>query len=268
MDTNLNGRTALVTGASQGIGEAIGRALHAEGAKVAFLARSEAKLAAITDGLGERALAVGADVTDEGSLAQALATIEATFGPVDILVNNAGGLRSSTGELFRSFEEIPDTDWLETWEFNVLSVVRVTRALAPGMAERGWGRIVNISSESGIQPDAVALEYASAKSALNILTKGISKTYAGRGVLANVVSPAYVDTPILRDLLAQQDGAAKLSPDELAAHFQQALRPNIAVGRPGNPVDVAAAVVFLASDQASFITGTNLRVDGGSVMAI
>ncbi|TIV62943.1 MAG: SDR family oxidoreductase, partial [Mesorhizobium sp.] len=180
----------------------------------------------------------------------------------------AGGLRSSTGELFRPFEEIPDADWLETWEFNVLSVVRVTRALAPAMAERGWGRIINISSESGIQPDAVALEYASAKSALNILTKGISKTYASRGVVVNVVSPAYVDTPILRDLLAQQDGAENLSPDELAAHFQPALRPNIAVGRPGNPEDVAAAVVFLASERASFITGTNLRVDGGSVMAI
>jgi 3-oxoacyl-[acyl-carrier protein] reductase len=268
MDTQLTGRTALVTGASQGIGEAIARALHAEGAKVALLARNQEKLVSIADALGERALAVGGDVTNEESLAQALATIEAKLGPVDIVVNNAGGLRSSTGGLFRPFEEVPDVDWLETWEFNVLSVVRITRALAPAMAERGWGRIINISSESGIQPDAVAIEYASAKSALNILTKGLSKTYASRGVLANVVSPAYVDTPIVRDLLAQQEGAELLSGDKLAAHFLPVLRPNIAVGRPGRPEDVAAAVVFLASAQASFITGTNLRVDGGSVMAI
>jgi len=268
MDTQLTGRTALVTGASQGIGEAIARALHAEGAKVALLARSDKKLATIADDLGDGAFAIGGDVTDDESLGRSLATIEAKLGPIDIVVNNAGGLRSSTGGLFRPFEDVPDADWLETWEFNVLSVVRVVRALAPAMAERGWGRIINISSESGIQPDAVAIEYASAKSALNILTKGIAKTYANRGVLANVVSPAYVDTPIVRDLLAQQEGAERLSRDELAAHFLPFLRPNIGVGRPGRTQDVAAAVVFLASEQASFITGTNLRVDGGSVMAI
>lgn len=268
MDTKLGGRTALVTGASQGIGEAIARALHAEGAKVALMARSEDKLAAVAEGLGDRALAIAGDVTNAESLASGLANIEQAFGPIDIAVNNAGGFRSSTGGLFRPFEEVPDVDWLDTWKFNVLSVVRVARALAPAMAERGWGRIINISSESGIQPDAVAVEYASAKGALNILTKGLSRAYASRGVLVNVVSPAYVDTPIVRDLLAQQNGAEHLSRDELAAHFLPVLRPNIAVGRPGNPVDVAAAVVFLASDQASFITGTNLRVDGGSVMAI
>lgn len=268
MDTQLEGRIALITGASQGIGEAIARALHAEGAKVALLARDEGKLAKIAEDLGDRAFAISGDVTSADSLAQAIAAVESALGPIDIAVNNAGGLRSSTGGLFRPFEEVPDADWLETWEFNVLSVVRVVRAVAPKMAARGWGRIINISSESGIQPDAVAIEYASAKSALNILTKGLAKTYADRGVLVNAVSPAYVDTPILRDLLAQQDGAEGLSPDELAAHFMPTFRPNIGVGRPGKPEDVAAAVVFLASEQAGFITGTNLRVDGGSVMAI
>jgi len=268
MDTQLNGRVALVTGASQGIGEAIGRALHAEGAKVALLARDKDKLVKVADDLGEGAFAVSGDVTNIESLGSAIAAIESTLGPIDIVVNNAGGLRSSTGGLFRPFDEVPDADWLETWEFNVLSVVRVARALAPGMAERGWGRIINISSESGIQPEAVAIEYASAKGALNIVTKGLAKTYADRGVLVNVVSPAYVDTPILRDLLAQQEGAEGVSRDELAAHFLPIFRPTIGVGRPCKPEDVAAAVVFLASEKAGFITGTNVRVDGGSVMAI
>ena len=268
MDMNLNGRVALVTGASQGIGEAIARALHHEGAKVALLARDEGKLAKVVQGLGHGALAVSGDVMNAQSLVDAIDTVEAKLGPIDIVVNNAGGVRSSTGELFRAFESVPDSDWQETWEFNVLSVVRIARTLAPRMAARGWGRIINISSESGVQPDPIAIEYAAAKGALNVLTKGLAKAYADKGVLVNVVSPAYVDTPVLRDLLSQQEGAEDLPPDELAAHFLMAFRPNIGVGRPCKPEDVAAAVVFLASEAAGFITGTNLRVDGGSVTTL
>jgi len=268
MDTQLNGRVALVTGASQGIGEAIARALHREGARVALLARDAEKLDRVADDLGDGAVSVSGDVTDPDSLTAAIRAVEARLGPIDVAVNNAGGLRSTTGGLFRPFEEVPDSDWLATWEFNVLSVVRVARALAPAMAERGWGRIINISSESGVQPDPIAIEYASAKGALNILTKGLAKAYADRGVLVNVVSPAYVDTPILRDLLAQQEGADGVARDDLAAYYLQAFRPNIGVGRPCRPEVVAAAVVFLASHGAAFVTGTNLRVDGGSVTTI
>jgi len=268
MDTQIKGRVALVTGASQGIGEAIARGLHREGAKVALLARNRDRLDRIVDDLGEGALAVIGDVMDGDSLAVAIRTAEAALGPIDIVVNNAGGIQSSTSGLFRAFEDVPDADWRATWEFNVLSVVRIARALAPQMADRGWGRIINISSESGVQPDPIAIEYGSAKGALNTLTKGLAKAYADKGVLVNVVSPAYVDTPILRDILAQQDGAEALSPDELASHFLTYFRPNIGVGRPCRPEDVAAAVVFLASERASFITGANLRVDGGSVTTL
>lgn len=268
MDTHLKGRVALVTGASQGIGEAIARALHGEGVKVALLARDKNKLAKVAGALGDGALTVSSDVMSAQSLADAIDTVEAQLGPIDIVVNNAGGLRSSTGELFRPFEDVSDADWLTTFEFNVLSVVRMARILAPRMAERGWGRIINISSESGIQPDPLAIEYGAAKGALNILTKGLAKAYAAKGVLVNVVSPAYVDTPILRDVLAQQEGAEGLSRDDLAAHFLTAFRPNIGLGRPCKPEDVAAAVVFLASEGAAFITGTNVRVDGGSVTTI
>jgi NAD(P)-dependent dehydrogenase (short-subunit alcohol dehydrogenase family) len=177
-------------------------------------------------------------------------------------------LHSSTGDLFRGFEQVPDEDWLGTWELNVLSAVRASRLLAPGMAKRGWGRIINISSESGSQPDAVAIEYASAKGALNLFSKGLSKAYADRGVLVNVVSPAYVDTPILRDILSQEIGAAKVLREDLAQHYLAAFRPNISIGRPCTPEDVAAAVLFLASDAAGFVTGIELRVDGGSVSTL
>ena len=155
-----------------------------------------------------------------------------------------------------------------TFALNVMSAVRVSRAVAPKMAERGWGRIINISSESGVQPDPIAVEYAAAKGALNAMTKALSKAYGGRGVLVNVVSPAFIDTPIVRSVLSQMPGGDKLAPDQLAQAYLGGFRPNIVVGRPGRSEEVAAAVVFLASEAASFITGSNLRVDGGSVATL
>ena len=136
------------------------------------------------------------------------------------------------------------------------------------MAERGWGRIIDISSESGVQPDPVAVEYAAAKGALNAFTKALSKAYGSRGVLVNTVSPAFIDTPIVRSVLSQLPHAGTLNPDELTQHFIDSFRPNIVLGRAGTFEEVAAAVALLASDASSFITGINLRVDGGSVAAV
>ncbi len=264
----LTGKVAVVTGASQGIGEAIARGLHREGAKVALVARTQAKLDGIARELGDRAFAVAADVLDAASLSAAIKAAEEQLGPIDIAVNNAGGIITSDGELFRPFEAVSDEDWIGTFELNVMSAVRVSRALAPKMAERGWGRIINISSESGVQPDPVAVEYAAAKGALNAMSKALSKAYGGRGVLVNVVSPAYIDTPIVRSVLSQMPGGDALAPDQMFQQFLGQFRPNIVVGRAGRSEEVAAAVVFLASDAASFITGTNLRVDGGSVATV
>ncbi len=264
----LTGKVAVVTGASQGIGEAIARGLHQEGAKVALLARTQAKLDDIVRELGDGAFAVAADVLDAASLSAALEAAAKQLGPIDIAVNNAGGIITSGGELFRPFEAVSDEDWIGTFELNVLSAVRVSRALAPKMAGRGWGRIINISSESGVQPDPVAVEYAAAKGALNAMTKALSKAYGSQGVLVNVVSPAYIDTPIVRSVLSQMPGGDIHAPDQLAQQFLGQFRPNIVVGRAGHSEEVAAAVVFLASDAASFITGTNLRVDGGSVATL
>lgn len=264
----LTGKVAVVTGASQGIGEAIARGLHREGAKVALVARTQAKLDQIVRELGDRALAVAADVLDAASLSAAIKAAEEQLGPIDIAVNNAGGIITSDGELFRPFEAVSDEDWFGTFDLNVMSAVRVSRALAPKMADRGWGRIINVSSESGVQPNPVAVEYAAAKGALNAMTKALSKAYGSRGVLVNVVSPAYIDTPIVRSVLSQMPGADNLAPDQLTQQYLAQFRPNIVVGHAGRPEDVAATVVFLASDEASFITGTNLRVDGGSVATV
>lgn len=267
MNISLAGRVAFVTGASQGIGAGIARALHAQGAKVVLAARGREKLDELASELGEGTFPVLCDVRDGASVTAAVKEGAAEMGPIDIVVNNAGGI-ATDGDVFRPFANVSDEDWLGTYELNVVSAVRVARAVLPGMIARRWGRIINISSESGEQPDPIAIEYAAAKGALNTFTKALSKAYGEYGVLVNTVSPAYVDTPILRALLAQQEGAGKIAPESLSAHFLAAFRPGIVVGRPGRTADVGAVVAFLASEAASFITGANWRVDGGSVASI
>jgi 3-oxoacyl-[acyl-carrier protein] reductase len=267
MDLGLAGKVAFVTGASQGIGEGIARALHAQGAKVALIARGREKLGRLASALGDGAFPVSCDVTDDASVTSAVKTVTAEVGPIDIAVNNAAGI-ATDGEAFRPFANVSSADWLETYNMTVVSAVRVARAVLPGMTERRWGRIINISSESGEQPDPMGIEYAAAKGALNTFGKALSKAYGAYGVLVNTVSPAYVDTPILRTLLSQQEGGDKIPPETLAAHFLAGFRPGIVVGRPGQPADIGAVVAFLASEAASFVTGANWRVDGGSVGSI
>jgi NAD(P)-dependent dehydrogenase (short-subunit alcohol dehydrogenase family) len=136
------------------------------------------------------------------------------------------------------------------------------------MQRQQWGRIVNISSESGTQPDAFMPQYNASKSALNSLTKSLSKAYAKDGILVNTVSPAFIMTPLVGEFMEQRAQAAGTSRAQAEAEFLAQNRPHIELKRPGRSEEVASAVVFLASEQASFITGTNLRVDGGSVASI
>ena len=139
---------------------------------------------------------VSADVMKAKELTTALEAAHNQFGPVDIAVNDAGGIINSDGNIFRPFEQVSDEDWLATFELNVLSAVRISRAIAPRMAERGWGRIINISSENGVQPDPVEVEYAAAKGALNAFTKALSKAYGSRGVLVNTTPPRSSTHPL------------------------------------------------------------------------
>jgi NAD(P)-dependent dehydrogenase (short-subunit alcohol dehydrogenase family) len=185
------------------------------------------------------------------------------FGSVHVLVNNAGGVGA-----FAPFDQLTDDDWLQILNFNVMSAVRAVRAVLPYMQKQKWGRIVNISSESGTQPDAFMPHYNASKAALNNLTKSLSKAYAQDGILVNTVSPAFIMTPLVSDMLGKMAREQQLSPEDLTKQFLAINRPHIELKRPGESEEVAAAVVFLASEQASFITGTNLRVDGGSVASI
>jgi 3-oxoacyl-[acyl-carrier protein] reductase len=185
------------------------------------------------------------------------------FGTVHILVNNAGGVGR-----FGSFDDLTDDEWMGAFSLNVLSAVRATRAALPYMQKQKWGRIINISSESGVQPDPVMPHYNASKSALNSLTKSLSKAYGKDGILVNTVSPAFIRTPLLDGMLAEQARTRGITIDEAEKALLREFRPNILLGRAGRPDETAGICVFLASEQASFITGSNYRVDGGSVASL
>ena len=266
MKLGLKEKVVLVTGASKGIGKAIAVAFAAEGSRVVLNARNQQELEQAVQEIrqsGGYALALAADVMSASEVQRLAQQTVERFGTVHVLVNNAGG----AGGL-ASFEELSDEDWINVFNLNVLSTVRVTRALLPFMKQQKWGRIINIASESGIQPDPFMPHYNAAKAAVINLTKSLSKAYASDGILVNTVSPAFIKTPLVEQLLAAQAQEQGVTPQMAEQAFLRQNRPHIELGRPGTPEEVASAVVFLASEAASFITGANLRVDGGSVASV
>lgn len=266
MDLGLKGKVALVTGSSVGIGRSIALALGREGCQVVINGRHAKELdatAAELRGAHAAVHAVVADVIEPEGAQRAVDETVGRFGAIHILVNNVGGIGR-----FASFAELSDDEWLDVFGRNVLSAVRTTRAALPHMQKQKWGRIINISSESGIQPDALMPHYNASKSALNSLTKSLSKAYGKDGILVNTVSPALIRTPAVEEMFARDAQAKGITVDESEKAFLREFRPNILLGRAGRSEEVAGIVVFLASEQASFITGSNYRVDGGSVASL
>ena len=267
MELGLRNRVVLVTAASQGIGRAIAEAFAAEGSKVAITARRAEELQQTAREIGAatkaEVIAITADASSAEDNIRMVDEVVKRFGTIHVLVNNAGGAGA-----FAAFHDLTDADWLDVFNLNVMSAVRATRAALPHMQKQKWGRIINISSESGTQPDGFMPHYNASKAALNNLTKSLSKAYATEGILVNTVSPAFIMTPLLSSLLQKTADEQGISLDEATAGFLAKNRPHIELKRAGESAEVASAVVFLASEQASFITGTNLRVDGGSVASI
>lgn len=256
----LAGRTALVTGASSGIGATIAAALAAEGCRVIVHGRRAAPADVHVQAIraaGGRADAVHGNLGDAGETADMLAAALAR-GPVDILVANAGPFGEHT------FDEATDEDWHRAFESNVLSVVRCARGVVPAMRERGWGRIITVSTRGATTPLAHMVEYSAAKAAVVNLTGSLATHLAGSGVTANTVSPGVILTPSMREMFQRRaddlDDArpwAELEADLVAGY---AANPS---GRLGRPEDLADAVVFLASPRAGYVNGATLRVDGG-----
>lgn len=267
MELGLKNKIVLVTGASKGIGRAIAAAFATEGSKVAISARGEKELQRaareIADNTGAQVLGIAADMSKADDTSRIVSEVVRQFGTIHVLVNNAGGVGA-----FAPFQDLTDNDWLEILNLNLMSAVRATRAVVPYMQRQRWGRIINISSESGSQPDAFMPHYNASKAAMNNLTKSLSKAFALDGILVNTVSPAFIMTPLVADMLQKMAKEQGKTAEEVAAQFLAQNRPHIELKRPGESEEVASAVVFLASERASFITGTNLRVDGGSVASV
>ena len=264
MDLNLSGRLALVTGADSGIGLATARLLVEEGAKVLMsdldVERLEAAMAGIVSEVRVASLhARAADLTDAADVQRLLDTAD-ELGGADVLAHLAGS-RGAAGE----FLQIDDRGWRETLDIDLMGAVRVCRAYIPGMLERGYGRIVLTASENAVQPYGEEPPYDAAKAAIVNLGKSLSKAYGSRGVHVNVVSPAFIETPMTDEMIARRARETGSGVDEAVASFLEEERPGITAGRRGRPEEVANVIAFLCSDRASFVDGANWRVDSGSV---
>ena len=260
MDLGLNGRVAIVSGASQGIGLATARLLAAEGAALVLCARNGDRLTAAAAELerdGTRVIPVPGDVLDPG-LPGRLARAATELGRVDILINNAGGESGRLG-----FEKLTDDDWEAAYRLNVVAPARLIRAVLPQMRQRSWGRIVNVASYTARVPEPFCLPYAAAKAALVNLTRGLARTAAGDGVLVNSVLPGLTATDGVAEGFAGAVAATGRTQDDLLAAMLR--RAPIDMGRMGDPAEVAALIAFLASEQASWITGGAYVIDGGTV---
>ncbi len=257
---DLSGRTAVVTGASKGIGRAIALELAGGGADVVVNARGEVELAAIAEEIRARGRAVepvAADVSTPAGVARVLERARERFGRVDVLVNNAG--KGSPKRML----DLSDEDWQASFDLNLMSAVRLSLGCVPMMRALGGGRIINIASRVGRQPDPYFAPYAAAKAALINFTKNLANAFSKDGILSNCIVPGLVRTEAVEEAARRSAEATGKTIDEVFAATLQK-RP-IPAGRMGEPADVAGLVVFLASSRASWITGATFTVDGGIV---
>lgn len=242
---DLTGMTALVTGASGGIGGAIATALHAQGAKVALSGTRLAPLEALAGKLGDRTHIVAANLSDRADVDRLFTDAEAALGQVDILINNAGITRDGL------FMRMKDEDWDQVIEVNLTSGFRLARAAIKGMMKRRFGRVIGITSIVGVTGNPGQGNYAAAKAGMIGMTKALAAEVAGRGITANCVAPGFIETAMTDALNDKQKEGT------LAA---------VPMGRLGTADEIAAACVYLASREAAYVTGQTLHVNGGMAM--
>ncbi|ACS85386.1 3-oxoacyl-ACP reductase FabG [Musicola paradisiaca] len=242
---SFKGKIALVTGASRGIGRAIAETLVARGATVIGTATSEKGAAEISSWLGEKGKGYMLNVTDVTSIEQVLSAIQKEFGDIDILVNNAGITRDNL--LIR----MKDEEWKEVLETNLSSVFRLSKAVLRAMMKKRFGRIITVGSVIGTRGNAGQANYAAAKAGLVGFSKSLAYEVASRGITVNVVAPGFIETDMTRALTDEQ---------------RAGILADVPANRLGDAKEIASAVAFLASDEAGYITGETLHVNGGMYM--
>ena len=269
MDLGLKGRACAVTGASRGIGRETARLLCAEGASVLLVARSADALAEAAEECGRagaqahgRAAPLALDVTDADAGDRILAEATERFERLDVLVNNAGSAR------WRDLDQVPDEDWLQAWEINVMAPLRAMRAAVPAMAERGWGRMVNVCSSAGKRPSASMPEYSVTKAAELSLSRLFADRHAAQGVLVNAICPGPVKSELWMAEGGLLDQSKRLGGHDTRSEALEAVGAKRPIGRLAEVGEIAGAIVFLCSERASYVAGAAWSVDGGTVQVI
>ncbi len=245
MNIDLTGKTAIVTGSTRGIGRATAQALSDSGARVAIVGRDRDKAAAVAGEVGNGAAGFGCDMADTAQVTALIADVEKEFGGVDILVNNAGLTRDNL------VMRLKDEDWDAVLNANLRGAFAAIRAVSRGMMKKRSGRIINMASVVGITGNKGQANYAASKAGLIALTKSVAKELGSRNILVNAIAPGFIATEMT---------------DAMTPEARTALTGLIPLERLGEPEDIASMVVFLASDNASYITGQVLVIDGGMVM--
>lgn len=270
MDLQLKGKRALVTGSSSGIGAGIARLLAEEGCDVVVHGRNSDKAEAVAESIrstgGRCAIALGDLSTNAGADAVAQAAT-AAFGSIDILINNAGG---SSGGSASDWWDVTEDQWVQTHEMNAVAAARMVKRLLPGMKKQGWGRIVQIASAAGTQPIPMGPDYGATKAAMINMTVSLAKALGDCGVTSNCISPGAVLTPAVEHWvtsLAEKEGFSDLPFEEQEKRVASRMAPTL-LGRIGRTDDIAMAVCMVVSPRMNYMTGANIRVDGGQVQSI
>lgn len=242
---NLNGKKALITGATGGLGAEIARALHHQGASVVLSGTRKEKLDTLAKELGDRAYVIACDLSNSEETQRLIPEVEATLGGLDILVNNAG--LTQDGLMLR----MSDEQWSKVLEVNLTSCFRLSREAIKGMMKQRSGRIINITSIVGVTGNAGQANYAASKAGLIGLSKSLAAEVATRGITVNCIAPGFIESPMTSVLNEKQ---------------RENILSAIPQGAIGVPQDIAASVVYLASDEAKYVTGQTLHVNGGMTM--
>jgi 3-oxoacyl-[acyl-carrier protein] reductase len=242
---DLTGRTALVTGASGGLGGAIARALHAQGASVALSGTRREALDALAAELKERVHTAPCDLADAAAADTLVPAVEAALGSLDILVNNAGVTRDGL------FMRMKDADWDSVLTVNLTAAFRLSRAALKGMLRRRYGRIINMTSVVGVSGNAGQANYAAAKAGLIGMSKSLAAEVASRGITVNCIAPGFIASPMTEALDQKR---------------RETILASVPIGRLGSAEEIGAAAVYLASSEAAYVTGETLHVNGGMAM--
>ena len=267
MDLNIKGKTALIIGADSGIGLETAKFLAREGVNIILSDKTggeeldnAVKQVEKECQFGSKIMAIPADISKNKQVLALADKIEKEFGGAHIIFH-AAGARGAAGD----FLKLTDDDWMKTIEVDLLGAVRVARAFVPQMQKLNWGRMIMVASENAFQPYIEESPYNACKAAIINLSKCLSRSYSKENILFNVISPAFIETPMTDAMMEEEAEKRGVSVDEAVKQFVKENRPHIAMERRGKVEEVASVVAFLCSEHASYVNGTNIRIDGGAV---